>query len=605
VNAPAPRPGEEGPEPGRDDPLRAVALTAVDPHGGGVLVRSFPSPERDALLASLRALLPTDAPLLRVPVNVSDDRLLGGLDLPATLRAGRPVVAKGLLASADGGMLVLAMAERMARDTAAQVCAAFDAREVALEREGIGRRMATRFGLLALDEGADDDERPPPALADRLAFHVGPEALAATRGCAPPFSAEEVAVARARLPGVTVPGAVIEALVATALAFGLDSIRPALQAVAAARASAALAGRSAATEADAAEAARLVLAPRALRLPSSEPPPEPEAQDEPPEEPPPEEDRSEPEPPPESEDAGEQEIDPEALAELLLEATLAAVPEGLLEKLSDAAPRRAGGEAGVSGARTKKALRGRPVGVRAGDPGPGERLNVVETLRAAAPWQPLRRREGAGRRIEVRGEDFRVTRYSQRSATTTLFVVDASGSAALQRLAEAKGAVELLLADCYARRDQVALVAFRGTGAELLLPPTRSLVRAKRSLQGLPGGGGTPLAAAVDASLRVALDARRRGTTPLLVFLTDGRGNVARDGRADRAAARAEALDAARAVAAERVAALVIDTGRRPEARAAELAEAMGAGYQPLPFADAAAVNEAVRAATPTPGRGS
>lgn len=605
MNGPAARPGEAGPEPGRDDPLRAVALTAVDPHAGGVLVRSFPSPEREVLLAALRALLPADAPVLRVPVNVSDDRLLGGLDLPATLRSGRPVVASGLLAGADEGVLVLAMAERMGRDTAAQVCAAFDAREVALEREGIGRRMATRFGLVALDEGADDDERPPPALADRLAFHVGPEALAGIRGCRAPFSAEEVATARTRLPEVTVPDAVVEALVTTASAFGLDSIRPALQAVAAARASAALAGRGGATEEDAAEAARLVLAPRALRLPSSEPPPEPEAEDEPPEEPPPEEDRSEPEPPLESEDAGEQEIDPEALAELLLEATLASVPEGLLEKLSDAAPRSAGGEAGVSGARTKRALRGRPVGVRAGDPGPGERLNVVETLRAAAPWQPLRRRENTGRRIEVRGEDFRVTRYAQRSATTTLFVVDASGSAALQRLAEAKGAVELLLADCYARRDQVALVAFRGTGAELLLPPTRSLVRAKRSLQGLPGGGGTPLAAAVDASLRVALDARRRGTTPLLVFLTDGRGNVARDGRADRAAARAEALDAARTVAAERVAALVIDTGRRPDARAAELADAMGAGYQPLPFADAAAVNEAVRAATPTAGRGS
>ena len=132
---------------------------------------------------------------------------------------------------------------------------------------------------------------------------------------------------------------------------------------------------------------------------------------------------------------------------------------------------------------------GRPAS-GAGSPRPARRLNLVETLRAAAPWQPMRRRErgGAGAaRVEVRPDDFRVTRFKQRTRTTTIFVVDASGSAALNRLAEAKGAVELVLADCYVRRDHVALLAFRGRGAELLLPPTRSLVRAKRSLAGLAG----------------------------------------------------------------------------------------------------------------------
>ena len=114
------------------------------------------------------------------------------------------------------------------------------------------------------------------------------------------------------------------------------------------------------------------------------------------------------------------------------------------------------------------------------------------SLRAAAPWQPIRRRERtavADHRIEVRADDLRVTQFKQRTRTTTIFVVDAPGSTALNRLAEAKGAVELVLADCYVRRDRVALLAFRGGGAELLLPPTRSLVRAKRSLAGLPGGG--------------------------------------------------------------------------------------------------------------------
>jgi magnesium chelatase subunit D len=132
--------------------------------------------------------------------------------------------------------------------------------------------------------------------------------------------------------------------------------------------------------------------------------------------------------------------------------------------------------------------------------------------------------------VEVRKDDFRVTRYRQRSETTTIFVVDASGSAALHRLAEAKGAVELLLADCYVRRDRVAMVAFRGPGAELLLPPTRSLVRAKKGLAALPGGGGTPLASGIDAAIGLADGVRRRGGTPVIVILTDGRANVTRAG---------------------------------------------------------------------------
>ena len=120
----------------------------------------------------------------------------------------------------------------------------------------------------------------------------------------------------------------------------------------------------------------------------------------------------------------------------------------------------------------------------------------------------------ADARLRMSPEDFRVTRYKQRTQTLTIFVVDASGSTALNRLAEAKGAVELLLADCYIRRDQVAVVAFRGRKAEILLPPTRSLVRAKRGLAGLPGGGGTPLARRSRPRRPLAMLARRRGETP-------------------------------------------------------------------------------------------
>jgi magnesium chelatase subunit D len=294
----------------------------------------------------------------------------------------------------------------------------------------------------------------------------------------------------------------------------------------------------------------------------------------------------------------------QALEEMVLEAAQAAMPRDVLEHLRQGMARRSRSRApGKAGEQQHGSLRGRPIGARRGEPGPNARLNVVETLRAAAPWQRIRRRErdpGLPRpnRVEVRRDDFRVTRYKERSETTTIFVVDASGSSALHRLAEAKGAVELLLAACYVRRDRVALIAFRGQGAELLLPPTRSLVRAKRSLASLPGGGGTPLAAGLDMALLLADGVQRRGGTPAVVVLTDGRANVARDGRGGRARAAEEALAAARAARVVQVKALLVDTSPHPQPRAKELAEAMGAFYLPLPYADAAALSSAVQAAT-------
>jgi magnesium chelatase subunit D len=324
--------------------------------------------------------------------------------------------------------------------------------------------------------------------------------------------------------------------------------------------------------------------------------------DDPPDEPPPPEDRQDDEPDSQS---PEQDID-KPLEDVVLESAQAAIPDNLLAMLKLGALRGRSRSSGKSGATQSGSLRGRPAGTRRGEPGAGARLAVIDTLRAAAPWQRLRRdergrqRAAGGRRsdllVEVRHDDFRVTRYRQRSETTTVFVVDASGSAALHRLAEAKGAIELLLADCYVRRDRVALIAFRGAGAELLLPPTRSLVRAKRSLAGLPGGGGTPLAAGIDAAVELADGVRRRGGTPVVVLLTDGRANVTREGIGGRAQAAEDALASARAYRTAELKSLVVDVSPRPRPDAERLARAMGAVYLPLPHADAAALSGAVQA---------
>lgn len=606
-----------------------AALFAVDPQGlGGVALRSSASQQRDEWIAMLKLLLPSGTPQRRIPININDTALLGGLDLGATLNAGRPVAQQGMLANADGGIVFVAMAERVSVGTAARLAAVLDTQQVAIQRDGLALVRHARLGVVALDEGIGDDEQVPAALLERLAFLV--DLTGAAQGdLEPTFEPEDIAKARVLLPQVHASSETIEALCAAALALGVYSLRAPLFALKAARCAAALDGVLTVTEEHAALAARLVLAPRATRLPSAAASDEQMAADQPLDEasePAEENDPQEQQEQQTSEDSPQaldeplEDTDPppdkqpdinnaEALAESVMQAAHAAIPAGLLAalKVGQAAKSRAQG-AGRSGAAQKSKARGRPLGARRGEPRAGSKLNVIETLRAAAPWQKLRQlqsarqsptlADAAHKRIHVRREDFHVTRFKQVAQTTTLFVVDASGSSALNRLAEAKGAVELLLADCYVRRDRVAVLAFRGKTAELLLPPTRSLARAKRALAGLPGGGGTPLATALDAARELADQISRRGETPIIVLLTDGRGNIARDGSPGRAKSTEDAIAAARQLRAAGFTALLLDTSPQPQAAAQALATEMGAAYVPLPYAGAQAVSRVVQMAS-------
>jgi magnesium chelatase subunit D len=591
-------------------------LLQVDPFGlGGVRLRAPAGPVRDAWMALLQALAPPGMPLPRLPASASEDRLLGGLDLSATLAAGRPVAQAGLLHQADRGIVVAAMAERMPAVNATHLCAALDTGAVRLERDGLAQRLPARIAVVALDESRDEDRPISAALADRLGLWVDLTPLSVRDTVAADSAmAREVALARSRVADVTVPDDIVQALCAATLALGVDSARAAWAAVRCARAAAALRGEAVADADDAALAARLVLAPRATRQPVAEeapqedspPPQEPPAPEEPPQAPDVPDVPEAPDTPPPSEDAdppAEPDRDPQnaqALEDRLIESAVAAIPAGLLARLaSGERVRGRSSEAGRAGAAAASGLHGRPVGSRRGLPRGGQRLHLIDTLRAAAPWQRLRRaqaRPGAPP-ILVRPDDFHLRRHEQKRSTTTIFALDASGSSALYRLAEAKGAIELLLAECYVRRDQVAVLAFRGAAAEVILPPTRSLVRAKRGLAGLPGGGGTPLAAGLDAAATLAAQVRRAGGTPVVVLLTDGRANVGRDGQGGRARAQEEALAAARALRAQGGSVIVIDTSVRPEPAALALALAAGARYVALPQADAAALSRAVQSA--------
>jgi magnesium chelatase subunit D len=582
--------------------MHAVALFAVEPAAlGGVWLKAGSGPVRESWLGLLEALLPDDMPRRRIPLNIPDERLLGGLDLAATLQAGRPIAQRGVLAEAHGGVVTLAMAERVSAATATRLAQVIDGGEVRVARDGIDSLLPARVGVIALDESTRDDEPPATVLTERLGLIIGLDSLLPSLCEAPPADElrdwqRDIATAREVWRSVRCNDEVLPALCGTAAALGVDSPRFGLAALNLARMAAALDGRDEVDGDDCTLAARLVIAPRATRLPPQQ------SEDLRPEQPP--EPPSDQEPPPDRDppEDGPDKIPDKPLEDAVLEAAQAAIPAGLLAMLQASLLLGRTRNNGKSGAAQTTCRRGRPTGSQRGRLRPGIRLNVIDTLRNAAPWQPLRRREHAAAglpmhgRVLIRPDDFQVTRYQQRSETTTLFVVDASGSSALHRLAEAKGAVELLLADCYVRRDRVALMAFRGRSCDLILPPTRSLTRAKRSLAGLPGGGGTPMATAIESAQGLYERLSRRGDSVVVVLLTDGRANLDREGKPGRAQAEADALAAARRARTSGMASVLVDTSPQPSPNGRRLALELGALYQPLPHADTRTVGARIGA---------
>jgi len=520
------------------DALLALRALAVGHQRiGGVWLRGGAGPIRERLLQQLRLWLPETVPIRPLPPGIDDDRLEGGIDVAASLAAGTAVQRAGLLVECWSGVLLVQGAERLRPTLAARLAQARD-------RGGPA--------LVLLDDGSEE-ERPAASLIDR----VGPVLDLTQSRSTPELSLDP--------PSLVCPEASEadrQALAGVAAKLGVDSPRALLLAVRTAEVLAA--GRDIIDEPNMIAAARLVLAPRATRMPADPPMDAPDQIE------------------------GEPQEQSLALEDVVVEAIRPNLMPDLIAALATGRTKSHPAQARGQGSRVRARAHGRPVGARAGSPNAGLRLALIDTLRAAAPWQAVRGR-GNGR-VLLRRDDLRVRRFEGRQTVLSLFVVDASGSAAFARLAEAKGAVELLLERAYARRAEVALIAFRGTGAELLLPPTRSLARARRLLGDLAGGGATPLAAGLDEARVLAEAARTKGRTAQLIVLTDGRANVARDGRQDRAAAMADAQAAARLIGGSGLRATVIDISARPQREASSLAAAMGARVVHLPRAGAEAV---------------
>lgn len=578
----------------------ALRLLNVDATLKGLLVRSAFGPVQQAFVKRIHTQLAATT----VPSSVSVERLTGALDIGLTLAAGKPVYQQGLLESSKGALLVLG-AERLNTITTAILSAHCD------------KTSASPNAMVLIDESTPEDKSlADTAIADRLAMMVELPLLPMaalqelisneehTDSNAPHAGIKSDSRATAKAPiDVELSDALLQELAQLADRLGVLSPRTLLFTTRAAKAHAFIHYRDIVSVADAAIAAQLVLAPRATCIEAYE-----DDQDDNPE--PPHEDFDNKEAPQDQSHSAQPDSvnDPEnnkhddtveEIADQLLEAARATLPQNLIATLvrGQSHAGKAGRDKGASG----KGIHGRPTGVRRPRGSlAGQRLNILETLKTAAPRQKLRsanphNRRADPQRLQVRVEDFRVTQYKQPTRTTTVFVVDASGSAALHRLAEAKGAVELLLAECYVRRDRVALISFKGTQACLDLPPTRSLVRAKRELAGLPGGGGTPLATGLELAGQLAQQLRQAGETPVLVIMTDGKANITRLGEASREQAMEEAHQVARQLASTSVKILYIDTAVRMRPPSRELAQSLKASYLPLPSAGSSKLPELIR----------
>lgn len=597
-----------GAEQWADALLAADVLRCGGHRIGGLWLTARAGGVRDAFLSHLGQRLTPQDRWTRLPPGSSLGNLVGGVDIAATAALGTLVRQPGLLARASGGVLLIPMAERLDRTLAATVGTAMD--------------LPTGDGicLLALDESIEEDDCLPAAVGDRLALRVDLHTVA-WHHVAETDAGRRAPATNGDWTAVTITDTTLSSLNSLALSSRHGSLRILRNLVQVAKILAHIAGRRTVSDADAVTALRLCLGLR-LSAPhedqqaaSAEYTPPPQMQDEDQDGPPvpPDTSESDTSPPEDQTERAPPRLD--TLTELL-----AAVQAGALAGnpllLSSERPSRDKGRSGKSGSERKNARRGRPFGIGLSPPFPDARPDIVATLRAAAPWQRTRAAQRA-KMLEaasatpptgptpkaspappafVTRDDFRYQRLRHAAPSTAIFVVDASGSTALERLGETKGAIEQLLARCYIRRDEVALVAFRGTSAEVVLSPTRSLVAAKRKLAALPGGGPTPLASGLQKGLELALSVRRGGSTPLLVLLTDGSGNIALDGSPDRALAAEELARLARLYKSNGLKTICIDIARRPRDSVATLAAALGADLHLLRQAEARSMSELVDA---------
>ncbi|WP_294344159.1 magnesium chelatase ATPase subunit D [Prosthecochloris sp.] len=603
---------------GMDMAKQALMLLAVDPSLGGVVVPAAVGSGKSTLARSFADILPEETPFVELPLNVTEDRLIGGVDLEATLAQGERVVQHGVLSKAHGGVLYVDSLSLLDSSAISHIMDAMSRGAVLVEREGLSEVHPSKFMLIGTYDPSDGEVRM--GLLDRIGMIVPFNTQNDYRArklivkCVLGENGNEdtedelkmlmglIQAAKEQLPLVSMTREQMQGLIQSAVSLGVEGNRADIFAIRAAKASAALAQRTDVDEDDLKLALKLVLVPRATRMPE----PEEEVMDEmpPDEEMPPdtpeseEQDAPEDSSEPDSNEEEEQEETPDMIEELMMEAVETELPDNIMN-ISLAAKRKS--KSGSRGEALNN-RRGRFVRSQEGEMRSGK-VAIIPTLISAAPWQESRKQERKKKygkvntALVINKEDVRIKKFRDKSGTLYVFMVDASGSMALNRMRQAKGAVSHLLQNAYVHRDQVSLISFRGKEAQLLLPPSQSVDRAKRELDVLPTGGGTPLASALFLGLETAKQARTKGVSQIMfVLITDGRGNISLQSLYDQDAPKAtkeevenEIEGLAATVFAEGIASVVIDTQMNYLSRgeAPKLAEKLGGRYFYLPNAKA------------------
>jgi len=651
----------------------ALLLLAVDPGLGGVVIAGRRGTAKSVLARALADLLPpirvirssccnadpaapwewddatwahraiisrtpvsrlVPTPFVQVPLGVTEDRLIGSVDVTASIRQGRPVFQPGLLAAAHRGVLYVDEINLLEQGIANLLLAVVADGVHQVEREGISFRHPCRPLLIATYNPAEGELRPhlidriamvlssdtPLALADRveavervLQYANDPAAFWSRHGPGLVELRQQIVAGRRRLPRVRMAPEQTRYLVEEAIRAGVEGHRADLFALRVARAHAALQGRRRVNALDLRRAVELVILPRSAAFATpAEPPPGPEQKaPEAPSEPPAEGEPPAPEPPPEPATG---EPPSGSIPEEFLFSPEGVLLDPHLLALAARVHRRHGKAGGRGIVRSQE--RGRYVKPVLPH-GPIQRVAIDATLRAAAPYQRARRQAlgqqealRRGRYLLLRDDDLRVKLLARKAGALVIFVVDASGSMALNRMQAAKGAVLHLLGEAYRSRDQVALIAFRGRRADVLLPPTRSITAASRRLERLPCGGGSPMAHGLALAVRLGQNARNAKDIGelLIVLISDGKANVSLSRslasassdapeRLDLEGMRQELLSMAAAIRQLGMELLVIDTGNRhvTSGFAADLARHGGGRYSMLPKASQAEIATTTR----------